>query len=127
MSMLFVACSSQKEKEESQEDLVLGEAKVEVYYFHGDRRCPNCNAIERVAGNLVNEEYKNNDDVKFFIINFERPQNKEIAEKYGITWSSLIIASGENFIDLTLEAFQYSLSNPDFFKSEMRDVINDFL
>ncbi len=127
-SALFIACGETKEKEEkSDETIVFGETKVEVYYFHGDRRCPNCNAIERVAKNLVNEEYIDNEDVKFFVINFEKAENKEIAQKYNITWSSLVIASEEQSIDLTMEAFQYSMTNPDFLRNEINEVINDFL
>lgn len=128
VSVLIISCGgSDKSKDESNENVVFGETKVEVYYFHGDRRCPNCNAIENVAKETVSELYKNNDDVKFFAINFDKKENKEIAKKYDIRMSSLVIASGDSFMDLTIDAFQYAMTDPDYLKGEIKDVIDDYL
>ncbi len=128
VSVLIISCGgSDKSKDESNENVVFGETKVEVYYFHGDRRCPNCNAIENVAKETVSELYKNNDDVKFFAINFDKKENKEVAKKYDIRMSSLVIASGDSFMDLTIDAFQYAMTDPDYLKGEIKDVIDDYL
>lgn len=128
VSVLIVSCGeSDKSKDELDENVVFGEAKVEVYYFHGERRCPNCNAIENVAKVFVNDNYKNNEDVKFFTINFDKKENREISKKYDISMSSLVIASGDSFMDLTIDAFQYAMTNPDYLKSEMKDIVEEYL
>jgi thiol-disulfide isomerase/thioredoxin len=128
VSVLIISCGGiDKSKDESNENVVFGETKVEVYYFHGDRRCPNCNAIENVAKEFVDTDYKNNEDVKFFAINFDKKENKEIAKKYDISVSSLVIASGDSFMDLTIDAFQYAMTDPDYLKSEMKDIVEEYL
>lgn len=127
-SVLLISCSGNTEKEtKNNEEVVFGETKVEIYYFHGNRRCPNCNAIENVAKDLIEKDYSNNSDVKFFAINFEENANKEIAAKYDITWSSLLVVSGEKSINLTMDAFQYAMSSPDYLKGEIKEVIESFL
>ncbi len=126
--MLIQSCGSSTEnKEQAAEKQAYGQAKAEVYYFHGDRRCPTCNAIEELAKSFVLETYKDNSDVKFFAINFDKKENKDIAEKFGAQWSSLFIASGDKKLDLTIEAFQYVKSDPDYLKGEIKDIIDGFL
>jgi len=129
IGILLVSCGGSAEKKEVADDtpIVYGEHKVEVYYFHGDRRCPGCNAIENVTEKTVAEAFAGNTDVKYYAINFDRNQNKDIAKKYDIAWSSLLIVSGKRAIDLTLEAFQYASSSPDILKNEIIEVVNDFL
>lgn len=128
ISFLLTSCGSSENKENvSNESVVYGEAKAEVYYFHGDRRCATCNAIEELAKSFVADVYKDNKDVKFFAINFDKKENKVISEKFGITWSSLIIASGDKSIDLTVEAFQFAKTDPEYLKGEMKKIIDGFL
>jgi len=129
ISFLLSSCEGGSEKNDniSNEPVVYGEAKAEVYYFHGDRRCPTCNAIEELAKSFVSENYKDNPEVKFFAINFDKKENKTIAEKFGPQWSSLFIASGDKKIDLTLEAFQYVKADPEYLKGEIKDIIDGFL
>jgi len=128
-SLLMFSCggNAEKNKEVTVEKPEYGKAKAEVYYFHGDRRCPTCNAIEELAKNFVAETYKDNPDVKFFVINFDNKENKEISEKFGAQWSSLFIASGDKKLDLTVEAFQYVKTDPEYLKGEMKNIIDDFL
>jgi len=129
IAFALVSCGGSTDKKEIIDDtpIVFGEHKVEVYYFHGDRRCPGCNAIEKVSSEAVKDNFADNNDVAFFAINFDKKENKDIARKYEITWSSLVIVSGDKAIDLTLEAFQLASTNPDNLKKEILDVINTFL
>jgi len=129
MLVLLMACGggTQLNENTTQQESEYGKAKAEVYYFHGNRRCVTCNAIEELVKSFVNETYKDNKEVKFFVINFEKEENKEIAGKFGVEWSSLILASGKKSMDLTVEAFQYVKSDPDYLKGEMKKIIDDFL
>jgi thiol-disulfide isomerase/thioredoxin len=129
---ILVSCGGNPENQEQNSDdneiaKEYGKSKVEVFYFHGDRRCAGCNAIEKVASSFINDEYPNNEDVEFFAINYDKKENNEIVEKYKISMSSLIIASGDASIDLTIEAFQNASSNPDYLKGEMKDIIDNYL
>ena len=38
-------------------------AKVEVYYFHGTRRCETCKAVGKVSKELVEYKYGDNENV----------------------------------------------------------------
>lgn len=132
MSLALTACGESTEKKDAKADKVAetpdyGTHKVEVYYFHGDRRCPGCNAIEDVAEMTINETFGDNEEVKYYAINFDREHNKDIAQKYDIAWSSLLIVSGERAIDITLEAFQYATSNPEKLQEEIISVVNEYL
>lgn len=104
-----------------------GDHKVEVYYFHGDRRCAACNGVENVSKAAVEEAFENDRQVAFHSVNFEREENKGIAGKYGVGWSSLIVASEEEMTDLTMEAFQMANSNPEQLKELIHKVINEHL
>ena len=128
-SLIWLAsCGGSKDnKNEEANKAVYGQAKAEVYYFHGNRRCATCNAIEELARNFVADTYKDNPEVKFFVINFDKEENKEIAGKFAVEWSSLFIASGDKKFDLTVEAFQYAKTDPEYLKGEMKKIIDDFL
>ncbi len=112
---------------EVQGNPTYGEHKVEVYYFHGDRRCPACNGVENVSKAAVNEVFGSNNQVAFHAVNFERQHNKELAGKYGVGWSSLIVASGDEITDLTMEAFQMASSNPEKLKELISSAVNEHL
>ena len=129
VAMLWLtACGGSKENaNDNKEQPVYGKAKAEVYYFHGNRRCATCNAIEELVKNFIADTYMDNPEVKFFVINFEKEENKEIAAKFGAEWSSLFIASGDKKLDLTVEAFQYVKSDPDYLKGEIKKIVDDFL
>lgn len=127
IALFLTSCGGSKTGNETAKAPEYGKAKAEVYYFHGNRRCATCNAIEELTRTFVNETYKDNPEVKFFVINFEKDENKEIAGKFGVEMSSLFIASGDKKLDLTVEAFQYAKTDPDYLKGEMKKIIDDFL
>jgi len=125
---LFIACgNSQSDQGKNDETPTeYGISKVEVYYFHTDRRCKTCLNIEEVAHNLIKSDYADQ-DVKFYSINFDKNENKSIAEKYNVTWSSLFVTSGEKFEDLTDLAFQVANSEPQKLSDRMKEVIDLYL
>ena len=129
-SFVFVAfaCGNNKSNSEKSESaqLELGNAKVEVLYFHSNRRCASCNKIEEIAKNVVSEDFKN-DDVKFHAINFDNKENKELAEKFKINWSSLVIVSSDENTDLTDRAFQLINADSEKLRSEVVETISLYL
>ncbi len=68
--------------------------KVEVFHFHLNQQCPSCSAIGDLAEETVNENFKNelaSGRLVFAHVNAEQPGNASLAEKYGVTGSSLWI------------------------------------
>ncbi len=128
-AMLVAACGNNQTSESKtseNETSEYGIAKVEVFYFHATRRCPTCNKIEDISKDFVAQQYKDQ-DVKYYSVNFEDSQNKEITQKYSITWSSLIISSGDEHEDITDLAFQVINSDPSQLTNRMQNLIDEYL
>jgi hypothetical protein len=68
--------------------------KVEVIHFHGNSQCTSCIAVGALAEETIKTYYGAellSGKVTFAHINFDLPENKELAQKYGVTGSSLWI------------------------------------
>ena len=129
LMLLFVinaiACNNpQSNNNSSSDDSTVITKKVEVYYFHGTRRCVTCIAVGEVSGELFKSKYGNNPNVKFIEINIDEPGNEELVEKFKISGSGLHVYNGENIEDITAFAFQYARSNPDKLKNKLIELIN---
>lgn len=89
--------------------------KTKVYYFHNTRRCPTCNAIEKVTKNTLENLFSNelkNGTIVFETYNAEEKVNKSLCKKLGVTGSALIVLKGEKKIDLSSKGFMYALKQP---------------
>jgi len=68
--------------------------KVQVFLFHATQRCTTCIAIGRLAGATVDEYFQNelqSGKIEFREINIDLPENKELAQKFQASGSSLKI------------------------------------
>ena len=115
-------------KSKSQKDV------VEVLYFHGKQRCATCMAIEKEAKTVVNNQFANavkSGKLKFRIIDITKAENEAIANKYEITWSSLVVVKHkggkEQAENMTKFAFANARSKPEVFRSELTKKINGLL
>lgn len=72
---------------------------INVYYFHGTRRCKTCLAIESNAkaalGKAFAEEMEQN-IIIWKAINTDLKENKHYEKEYDLLFSSLILAKVEN-------------------------------
>ena len=127
----FMACGNGQTKEAEVQD---DEDNVEILYFHGKQRCMTCKAIEQETKQVVESCFA--DEVKkgllaFRIIDISKAENEPIADKYEITWSSLVIVKHENGKEqaenLTKFAFANAHNKPDMFRSELTKKINGLL
>lgn len=84
-----------------------------VYYFHGARRCKTCLGIEDVTRSLLKEQYSTDKSIVFKSLDGEDEKNAALVERYQVAGSSLIVARGVKSEDLTTDAFQYALRDPD--------------
>lgn len=105
---------------------------VEVLYFYGKQRCATCMAIENntkeVVETLFSERIKSGDLV-FKAVNIE--ENEALADKYQITWSSLVLVDYNNGVEraenITEFAFAKARTAPEEFKSELKTKIETLL
>lgn len=100
---------------------------VHVYYFHTSRRCMTCMTIERVARNIVKEQYADNKQVLFKSVNIEEKKNRKLAEKYKVAGSSLYVSCGKDKVDLTAKAFQYARSSPEKLQKALISAVDKML
>ena len=106
--------------------------RVEVYHFHGNAQCSSCIAIGQYAEETVNayfsEELKSGKLI-FAHVNYDLPENKALAEKYGVTGSSLWIGT---YVNGTFKAEEninvwYKLYNKEEYMNYLKGVIEDKL
>jgi hypothetical protein len=92
-----IACSNaQSNNNSSSDDSTVKTKKVEVYYFHGTRRCVTCIAVGEVSSELIKR----------------------------VSGSGLHVYNGEDIEDITAFAFQYARTNPDKLKDKLIELIN---
>lgn len=130
-SLILLACGQQSNAETGNEPNRQAKDYVEVIYFHGKQRCVTCRAIEQHAKDLLDAQYAGlmkSGKVVFRVIDISKKENEAIAEKYQVTWSSLFLVSHRNGREkaenLTEFAFGNARSNPEKFKSGLRQRIN---
>jgi len=122
--------SSQKQEiavDESNEQLVIDTNTVYVYYFHGKQRCKTCMAVEKVAKEVIDSSFAAKPNVKFLVLLTEDQANKALVEKYEIGWNSLIIAKGDNSVNITEEAFANAIKKPEALVELINKEINSRL
>jgi hypothetical protein len=97
---------------------------VYVYYFHGPQRCKTCVAVGDIAQKTIESVYADNSEVRFIEIDTGEASAKAWVEKYEVTWNALIIAKGEDYIEITRQAFATAVSNPQSLDNLIRDEVN---
>lgn len=132
IALSFIACKESKTKQENTLNEQKNENSVEVLYFHGKQRCATCVAIEENTKQLIEERFSEQiakGELVFKTIDIN--ENETLADKYEITWSSLILVENENgkevVEDLTNFAFTNARNSPDEFKKGVSEQINNML
>ncbi len=118
------SCNTQESKKSEKSNQKSTIEKVQVYYFHGTRRCATCKAVGQVSQELVENKYGDNDKVEFIEIDYDVPGNEELVEKFEVISSGLYVYNGENDINLTSFAFQYAKTDPDKLRNRLIKLID---
>ena len=107
---------------------------VEVLYFHGKPRCATCVAIERETKAVIDGQFADaaaDGALEMRIIDITQPENETIADKYEITWSSLVVVKyrdgKEQAENLTKFAFANARNNPGAFRSGLTEKLKNLL
>ncbi len=96
---------------------------TEVLYFHGKQRCITCNAIEKLTKEVVDSLA--DEKVVMKIIDISQKGNEAIADRYEVTWSSLILDRDGNVENLTDMGFSYAKGQPEIFKAKLVEAIHN--
>lgn len=127
-TILLVACGEKKANSSTSTlNRSLDDKTVNVVYFHGKQRCKTCLNIQEIAKNTIAEQFVGNENVKFVEIDFSEKANESLAEKYEVAWSSLIIIKGDNFENMTDEAFSKANNDAEGLKSSIVDKVNEYI
>ncbi|MDT8402110.1 MAG: nitrophenyl compound nitroreductase subunit ArsF family protein [Bacteroidales bacterium] len=118
---LHPSCSSQNNTNHA-DQTAISEDEVTVYYFHFERRCLTCKAVESVTEEALSELYAG--AVPFRAVNLDDEEGKETARKLGVSSQSLLIVKGDERIDLTAEAFMSATSKPEELKKILKEKID---
>lgn len=116
-----ISSCNQGEKDTSKAKQFTNSDKIDVIYFHFDRRCATCNAVENVTREFILANYK--DKANFSVFNLDEQKGKETGLTLGINAQALVIIEGENKIDITNEAFMYARNNPEKLKEIIKEKI----
>lgn len=105
---------------------------VEVLSFHARKRCPTCRAIEQLTREVVAGEFAAQlADGSLRLHVAEISEEPELAERYRVTWSSLLVCRRSNgqeqVVDLTRTAFAHARTAPDLFRQELKEQIEQML
>lgn len=111
------------------------ETLVEVIVFHGVKQCQTCQAIKKNSQWVVDTEFKNpgkGKKVVYKVIDFSKKENKKLAQKYEIAWTSLVLVKhapdGKEVVkNLSEFAIENARTNTEVFKKQLAADIAQLL
>ncbi|MDR0206612.1 MAG: nitrophenyl compound nitroreductase subunit ArsF family protein [Bacteroidales bacterium] len=121
---IFASCGQKSKKAETIE---ISPEVVNVFYFHGKQRCKTCVAVQDVARETIEKYFAENNKVRFIEINTSEKGNETLIEKYEVAWNALIIAFGDNNVEITDQAFATAVNNPQSLENLIKVEVNKFL
>lgn len=106
---------------------------VEVMYFHGKVRCATCNDIEACTEAVLTQRFASEmkkHRVVYKVVDISLPQNRALAKRFQISWSSLVLvqhkAGRDHVVNLTNYAFSH-IDNKKAFMAELTRRIRTLL
>lgn len=130
IAIVLASCGGNgtKTANESSKNVSIEDANlVNVYYFHGKQRCKTCVAVGDIAKESVKTAYADNANVKFSEILTTEKEYENLFKKYEVSWNALIIAKGDEYENITEQAFATALSRPEKLEEEIKSLVNKYL
>ena len=69
-----------------------------VYYFHGNVRCPTCEAIESQTHDVVENDFADEfggGEIVWKVLNYEEPASADLSSEFGIHMANVVLAKME--------------------------------
>ena len=117
---IVFSCNAQSSQNDKQTEVKESD-QVQVYYFHMTRRCATCKAVGDVSKQAVQE--MNSDKVSFAAYNIEKPEGEQKAEKLNVSGQTLLIANGNEKINITREGFMNARTKPEKLKKIVQQKV----
>lgn len=130
LGIALAVCSCGKSQKEMAQNTVSPENVIKVFYFHGTQRCATCLAVESLTREVVLQSYATQvkqGKIVFQVVDFSTKEGEKIADKYEISYSSLLLVQNGKVEDLTDMAFENAKNNPDVFRAKLKQAINNHL
>lgn len=121
VALFLMACGGASNSNKQISERAVQADVTEVLYFHGKKRCITCNAIERLTKEVIDSLA--DEKVVMKIVDISEPEGETIADKYEVTWSSLILDRGGKVENLTDMGFGYAKNQPEAFKAKLVEAI----
>ena len=128
MVLVYFSCSGQAEQKQDKAASEIT-AQIGVYYFHFERRCNTCVAVEENSKKAVEAMYPEqmkSGEYFFQAVNLDEEDGKAIGEKMEIGMQALVVVHGDNKIDITGEGFMYA-HDPEKLKAEIKKAVEKAL
>jgi hypothetical protein len=123
----LTSCGNAQKKQASVKDVTPA---VQVIYFHGAQRCITCRTIEALTKEVVSNDFAKEVAGKKLVmkvVDFSTPEGEKVADHYQVAFSSLVIDDHGKVTDLTDMGFGYAKSQPEVFKTKLREAITQAL
>ncbi|MCO5263112.1 MAG: nitrophenyl compound nitroreductase subunit ArsF family protein [Lentimicrobium sp.] len=128
--ILMTSCTSRQPGETAATAAALPESEIVVYYFHNERRCATCEAVEAETKAALEKYYPEalgNGKIAFVSLNMEEASGARIADQFDIAAQSLIVVHGEEIRDITSEGFLYARTSPGKLHDAVKNAIDPML
>lgn len=104
--------------------------RVDVVYFHATQRCVTCLCFEEHVNTVMERNFQDalqNGKLTYRVLDVQKPENKELARKYGAVGSQLfinVIRDGSDNITDIQEIWDWGCrSKPLEFEQKVREII----
>lgn len=106
---------------------------VLVTYFTSDQRCPTCLKIEELTREAIESGFAHElaeNEVRFRIANFDRPENKHFVEDYDLAFKTVVIADLRQGKEITWKKFDNVwelVGEPEAFTAYLQEGVQNYL
>jgi len=129
LMLLFLSAISCNAKETAKEPTTakvsVSSDNVEAYYFHFSARCVTCKTVEAEA--IADFKALYGEKIKLKSINLDDKAGQDLAEKIGVSGQTLLVVKGKTKINLTNDGFMYARTNPEKFKSIIKEKVDPLM
>ncbi|AFV22435.1 hypothetical protein Mpsy_0222 [Methanolobus psychrophilus R15] len=134
LMLLSVGCIGNNKEDSAQttDSKLKADPHIEVIHFYGNMQCYSCRVVGAYAEATVNEYFADeiqSGDLVFRHVNYDLPENRELAKRYGAAYSSLWIGTyNENGFTAEQNVnVWYLINDKEKYMAYLRGVINEKL
>jgi hypothetical protein len=114
-------------------ETAIEERRIVVYYFHGERRCRTCRAIESKTHDVVRTRFAEQlqaGSLSWEVVNYDEPQNDHFIRDFGLVSASVVLVEMNGDETVRYEVLQKTWSlvrDETRFEHYVRHAITEFL